>query len=110
MFESTILSLLPAIIAIVLALITKEVYMSLFAGIISGALLYSGFNLETMMNTLFFNEDGGMVFKLADSWNVGILIFLVMLGILVALLNKAGGSAACGKWASIYVKIGRAHV
>ena len=104
MFYSTVFSLLPPIIAIVLALITKEVYMSLFAGILTGALLYSEFNLETMINTLFFNEDGGMVFKLADSWNVGILIFLVMLGIMVALLNNAGGSAAFGKWASKHVK------
>ena len=57
-----------------------------------------------MINTIFFQEDGGMIYKLADSWNVGILVFLVMLGILVSLLNKAGGSAAFGKWASKHIK------
>ncbi len=101
---ATILSLLPPVIAIGLALITKEVYTSLLAGIITGGLLYSNFNLELMINTIFFQEDGGMVFKLADSWNVGILVFLVMLGILVSLLNRAGGSAAFGKWASKHIK------
>lgn len=101
---ATILSLLPPVIAIGLALITKEVYISLLAGIIMGGLLYSNFNLELMINTIFFQEDGGMVFKLADSWNVGILVFLVMLGILVSLLNRAGGSAAFGKWASKHIK------
>ena len=101
---ATFWALLPPIVAIGLALITKEVYSSLFAGIIVGALLHSNFNLELMVNTMFFNENGGMVFKLADSWNVGILIFLVMLGILVALMNKVGGSAAFGKWASKHIK------
>ena len=98
---STIFSLLPPVIAIVLALITKEVYSSLFVGIVSGALLYANGNMELMLNTMMFNEEGGMVFKLADSWNVGILIFLVILGILVALMNKVGGSAAFGIWASV---------
>ena len=97
-------ALLPPVIAIVLALITKEVYSSLFVGILAGGLLYANFNLELMMNTIFFNENGGMVYKLADSWNVGILIFLVVLGTLVALMNKAGGSAAFGKWASSKIK------
>lgn len=101
---ATIWSLMPAVIAIGLALITKEVYSSLFVGIVAGALLYANFNLELMMNTMFFNEDGGMVYKLADSWNVGILVFLVILGILVALMNKAGGSAAFGAWASKRIK------
>ncbi len=101
---ATIFSLLPPVVAIALALITKEVYTSLLSGIIVGALLYADFNVETMINTMFFNEDGGMVYKLADSWNVGILIFLVMLGILVALLNRAGGSYAFGKWASKHIK------
>ena len=101
---STVLALLPPVIAIGLALITKEVYTSLFTGIVTGALLYSNFNLEVMLNTMMFNEDGGMVYKLADSWNVGILIFLVILGILVAMLNKAGGSAAFGRWASAHIK------
>ncbi len=101
---SSIWALLPPVIAIGLALITKEVYSSLFVGILTGGLLYSNFNLEFMMNTIFFHEDGGMVYKLADSWNVGILIFLVVLGALVALMNKAGGSAAFGKWASTKIK------
>lgn len=101
---ATVFALLPPIVAIALALITKEVYSSLFTGIIVGALLYSNGNLELMMNTMFFNESGGMVFKLANSWNIGILIFLVMLGMLVALMNKAGGSAAFGKWASKRIK------
>lgn len=101
---ATIFALLPPVVAIALALITKEVYSSLFTGIIVGALLYGNFNLELMLNTMFFNESGGLVYKLADSWNVGILIFLVMLGMLVALMNKAGGSAAFGKWASKHIK------
>ena len=101
---ATVFALLPPVIAIGLALITKEVYTSLLAGIITGGLLYSNFNLELMINTIFFQEDGGMVYKLADTWNVGILVFLVMLGILVSMLNKAGGSAAFGKWASKHIK------
>lgn len=101
---ATIWALLPPVVAIGLALITKEVYSSLFAGIITGALIYSNFNLVPMINTMFFNEDGGMIYKVADGWNVGILVFLVFLGILVALLNKAGGSAAFGKWASTHIK------
>ena len=101
---STALSLLPPVVAIVLALNTKEVYTSLLVGIATGALLFANGNLELALNTLFFNEDGGMVSKLSDSSNVGILVFLVMLGILVALMNKAGGSAAFGRWATKVVK------
>lgn len=97
-------ALLPPVIAIVLALITKEVYSSLFVGIVSGALLYANGNMELMLNTMLFHEDGGMVSKLADSWNVGILIFLVILGIMVALMNQVGGSAAFGQWASEHIK------
>ena len=100
---STALSLLPPVVAIVLALNTKEVYTSLLVGIATGALLFANGNLELALNTLFFNEDGGMVAKLSDSSNVGILVFLVMLGILVALMNKAGGSAAFGRWASTHI-------
>ena len=100
---STALSLLPPVVAIVLALNTKEVYTSLLVGIATGALLYANGNLELALNTLFFNEDGGMVAKLSDSSNVGILVFLVMLGTLVALMNKAGGSAAFGRWASTHI-------
>jgi len=100
----TFWSLVPAIVAIALALITKEVYSSLFVGIIIGALFYaidaaSGF-------TGFFNHifGDGMVAQLSDSWNVGIIIFLVVLGIMVALMNKAGGSAAFGRWAKKHIK------
>ena len=103
-FYSTPIALLPPIIAIALALVTKEVYSSLFLGIVSGALLYSNFNVELALNTMFFNEDGGMLYKIADTFNAGILVFLVMLGILVALMNRAGGSAAFGVWASKRIK------
>ena len=96
----TIVALLPPIIAIALALITKEVYSSLFIGILSGALLYSNFNLWGMVTNSF----GVMVSMLADSWNVGILIFLVVLGMMVSLVNKAGGSAAYGRWAQTHIK------
>ena len=101
---ATIWSLLPPVIAIVLALITKEVYSSLFVGIVTGALLYANFNLEVAYTTMF-NE--GFIAKLADSWNVGILIFLVVLGAMVVLMNRAGGSAAYGKWASERIKTRR---
>lgn len=101
---STIGALLPPVVAILLALLTKEVYSSLFIGIVVGALLYANGNLELMLNTMLYNEEGGMIYKLASSWNVGILVFLVILGILVALMNQAGGSAAFGKWASERIK------
>ena len=101
---ATAFALLPPLVAIGLALITKEVYASLFVGILMGGLLYADFNLEIAVNTIFFNDEGGMIYKLSDSWNVGILVFLVVLGILVALMNKAGGSAAFGKWASTRIK------
>ena len=97
---ATALSLLPPIIAIALALITKEVYSSLFIGILSGALLYTNFNIWGMVTNSF----DVMVSKLADSWNVGILIFLVVLGMMVSLVNKAGGSAAYGRWAKDHIK------
>ncbi|MCQ2362594.1 MAG: Na+/H+ antiporter NhaC family protein [Acidaminococcaceae bacterium] len=101
---STPWALLPPVIAIALALITKEVYSSLFTGIVVGALIYGNFNLELTLNTFLFQSEGGMVSKLSDSWNVGILIFLVILGILVALMNKVGGSAAFGLWAAKNIK------
>ena len=97
---ATALSLLPPVIAIALALITKEVYSSLFIGILSGALLYSNFSIWGMITNTF----DVMVGKLADSWNVGILIFLVVLGMMVSLVNKAGGSAAYGRWAETHIK------
>ncbi|MGI6776894.1 MAG: Na+/H+ antiporter NhaC family protein [Acetivibrionales bacterium] len=98
---ATFWSLVPPIVAIALALITKEVYSSLIAGIICGALLYANFNPITAYNTIFTE---GFISSLADSWNVGILIFLVILGIIVCLMNKAGGSSAYGKWASERIK------
>jgi len=96
----TFLSLMPPIIAIALALITKEVYSSLFIGILSGALIYSNLNIWGMLT----NTCDVMIGKLSDSWNVGILIFLVLLGMMVSLINKAGGSAAYGRWASKHIK------
>ena len=97
---ATFISLLPPIIAIALALITKEVYSSLFIGILSGALIHANFNIWGMVTGSF----DVMVGKLADSWNVGILIFLVVLGMMVSLVNKAGGSAAYGRWAETHIK------
>ena len=96
---ATILSLLPPVIAIALALITKEVYVSLFVGILSGALMYSNWNIWGMVT----NTTDVMIGKVSDSWNVGILIFLVLLGMMVSLINKAGGSAAYGRWASQHI-------
>lgn len=100
-FYQTIWSLLPPVIAIGLALITKEVYSSLFVGVIVGGLLYSDFNFEGTL-THAFNE--GIVASLADSYKVGILVFLVILGVMVMLMNKAGGSAAFGRWAAKRIK------
>ncbi len=100
-FYMTFWSLLPPVIAIGLALITKEVYSSLFVGIVIGGLLYSNFNFEGTL-THVFNE--GIVSVLSDAYNVGILIFLVILGIMVILMNKAGGSAAFGRWATSHIK------
>jgi Na+/H+ antiporter NhaC len=97
----TFWALVPPIVAIVLALITKEVYSSLFVGIVVGGLFYSGFNLEG--TTLHVIQDG-IIGSLSDSWNVGILVFLVILGTMVCLMNKAGGSAAFGRWASEKIK------
>lgn len=98
---ATAWALLPPIIAIGLALITKEVYSSLFLGIVMGGLLYSGFSFEgTTMHVL---EDG-FISVLSDSYNVGILIFLVILGTMVSLMNRAGGSAAFGRWAQKKIK------
>lgn len=94
---ATFWALIPPVVAIVLALVTKEVYFSLFLGIVAGALFYSNFNLEKTVQTIFV---GGIVEKLSSPYNVGILIFLVVLGIMVSLMNKVGGSAAYGRWAS----------
>ncbi len=101
MFANSFWALVPAIIAIALALITKEVYSSLFFGIIVGGLLYSSFNIEAAIQHVFVD---GMIAQLSDSWNVGILIFLVVLGTMVMLMNRAGGSGAFGRWAVAHVK------
>ncbi len=100
-YFQTAWSLLPAVIAIGLALLTREVYTSLFTGIVVGGLLYSNLDVEGMLLHVFNN---GIVKSLSDSYNVGILVFLVILGILVMLMNRAGGSAAFGRWANSHIK------
>lgn len=101
MMYETFWALVPPIVAIGLALLTKEVYSSLFVGILVGGLFYSGFNLEgTVLHVL----QDGIIGSLSDSWNVGILVFLVILGTMVCLMNKAGGSAAFGRWAAAHIK------
>lgn len=98
---NTLWSLLPPVIAIVLALLTKEVYSSLFIGIVVGGLLYSNFAFEGTVLHVFSD---GIVASVTDSYNMGILIFLVILGAMVCLMNKAGGSAAFGRWAKVHIK------
>ena len=98
---ATFWSLVPPIIAIVLALITKEVYSSLFIGIVFGGIFYAAGSFE---GTVTHVLNDGIIAVLSDSYNVGILIFLVVLGGMVALMNKAGGSAAFGNWASKKIK------
>ena len=100
-FYNSIWSLLPPIIAIALALITKEVYSSLFVGIVVGGLLYSNFAFETTVLHVF---NDGIIASVTDSYNMGILIFLIILGTMVCLMNKAGGSAAFGRWAKDHIK------
>ena len=112
-FVGTFWSLVPPLVAIVLALITKETYSSLFIGIVVGALLVAGFNPIDTMNNIISNTvpgvDGeeatvGFINAVSSSGNAGIFIFLIMLGIVVALVNKAGGSAAFASWAAKHVK------
>lgn len=98
---ATFWALLAPIIAIVLALITKEVYSSLVIGIIVGGVIYAGGNFE---GTIVHVLSDGFIANLADSYNMGILFFLVLLGALVAMMNKAGGSAAFGRWATAHIK------
>ena len=98
---ATFAALLAPIIAIVLALITKEVYSSLVIGIIVGGAIYAGGNFE---GTITHVVQNGFIASVADEWNVGILIFLVLLGAIVAMMNKAGGSAAFGRWAASRIK------
>lgn len=98
---ATFWSLVPPVVAILLALITKEVYSSLFLGILVGGIFYSGFSFEGTINHIF---QKGFIGVLSDSYNVGILVFLVILGAMVCLMNKAGGSAAFGRWANEHIK------
>ena len=97
---ATLWALVPPVLAIALALITKEVYSSLFIGILSGALIYSNFHPVSTLTKTFEVISG----SLGDSWNIGILIFLVILGIMVCVINRAGGSAAFGRWAQKKIK------
>ena len=104
---NTFWALIPPLVAILLALITKEVYSSLFVGIAVGGVLYSLGNTAPFVNPVMALEhvfQDGIIASLSDSYNVGILVFLVFLGIIVALMNKAGGSAAFGNWASQHIK------
>ena len=106
--QQTFWSLTPPIIAIALALVTKEVYSSLAIGVVTGALLYSGFSFTGMIEHFFYHETEtgtyGMIAVLSDSYNMGILVFLVILGIMVQMMNRTGGSAAFGDWASRHIK------
>ncbi len=101
-FAATFWSLLPPIVAIVLALISKEVYSSLFLGCLVGALLYTQFAPWETIQALV-GDEYGLISVLSDGGNVGILIFLVVLGIMVDLMNKGGGSEAFGRWAKKHV-------
>ena len=92
----TFWALIPPVVAIALALITKEAYSSLFIGIVVGALFYANFQPVMALDTLV---NLGFIGSLADRWNAGIFLFLVILGIMVALINQSGGSAAFGRWA-----------
>ena len=104
-FVNTFWSLVPPIVAIILALITKEVYFSLFVGVTAGALMYTNFNLEGAINRMF---PEGFVTSVTDAYNTGILVFLVLLGMMVSLMNRAGGSAAFGRWAQkhLHTRVG----
>lgn len=101
-FYGTFWSLVPPLVAIVLALITKEVYSSLFIGIVVGGFFYANGNPIGAMEHIL--KDGLVDTALADSWDMGILVFLVVLGTMVVLMNRAGGSAAFGRWASQHIK------
>ncbi len=97
-------ALLPPVTAIALALVTKEVYFSLFVGIMVGGLLCARGDLELALNTILYSEDGGLVTNIATLQNASILVFVSLLGTMVALMNKSGGSAAFGRWAQKHIK------
>ena len=100
-FHGTYWALVPSVVAIILALITKEAYSSLFIGIVIGGLFISQGSFPLFLDAVFKN---GMVKQVSDPWNVGILFFLVMLGAMVALMNKSGAAAAFGNWAKLHIK------
>ncbi len=100
----TIVSLLPPVVAIALALITKEVYSSLFVGIVVGALLYAGGNAELALNTMLYHSGAGLVPNLTDISHASVLVFVTLLGTMVVLMNKSGAAAAFGRWADKHIK------
>ncbi len=100
-FFGTWWAVFPPLLAIFLALVTKEVYSSLFLGIVSGGLLYSFFSFE---GTVVHVVETGFIKSVADPYNIGIIFFLVLLGALVAMMNRTGGSAAFGRWAASHIK------
>lgn len=102
--KGTLWSLFPPVIAIGLALITKEVYSSLFVGILSGGIIYAVASGTGFEGTFKAVVQDGLITNLSNAYNVGILVFLVVLGIIVVLMNKAGGSRAYGEWASAHIK------
>ena len=102
--HATVLALLPPIVAIALALLTREVYSSLFVGVAVGALLYASGNAELALNTMLYHPDGGLVPNLTDISHASVLVFVTLLGTLVVLMNRSGGAAAFGRWASTHIK------
>lgn len=102
--KGTLWSLFPPVIAIGLALITKEVYSSLFVGILSGGIIYAAASGTGFEGTFKAVVQDGLITNLSNAYNVGILVFLVVLGIIVVLMNKAGGSCAYGEWAAAHIK------
>lgn len=102
--KGTLWSLFPPVIAIGLALITKEVYSSLFVGILSGGIIYAAASGTGFEGTFKSVVQDGLITNLSNAYNVGILVFLVVLGIIVVLMNKAGGSRAYGEWAAAHIK------
>lgn len=102
--KGTLWSLFPPVIAIGLALITKEVYSSLFVGILSGGIIYAAASGTGFEGTFKAVVQDGLITNLSNAYNVGILVFLVVLGIIVVLMNKAGGNRAYGEWAAAHIK------